>query len=770
VQFPADTALAAAVTSDHRTFAIELLVDWGRTGLYDHAYSDLSVVTSDVNVPRDLQGDVPDEVNLVEGEQAAVMTAHLAGTRPGDPRTIGEILMPYRADSPMYGTLQLGVRVKYSITVGTDTGPVKIRQFTGRVRSVDVDSEGKVTILGQDHSELLRQAVNLRPWAMDSTRRQEDLPDHVQMIWTQWPLDHVLRQCRIYQSPPLVDTITAGDSVALFSATLHGGWNAEVGDTLQFDRAIDVRLNPMFIQGNTGLAANATPADFSAFDYFTPFAVPWPASWSVAMGCWLYCPQSMVSSPTDLIQVWMNNDNSKMYLRISNTGQLTANLTGTGGYNVTFTGPTVAGGAAWHYIGVSLRRLGGSGMEAKFTIDGVNTTATSATVYPDFGSTVIQQNFVRLQAAAPMQCTQIWVIKSGATLTWPKDVVTSANDLIPGSVLDQGWNGMTRIPDLYQVDAWDTLGDIAGAEYGLLWVDEFGTIRFADRNTVRTPATTQDRTVTLDHLTGYLIHNIADGVRNRYTYSVVQGVTNQDVSVFRAARVEDFDTPPESTTVYQVAVANAQYTGRKSMLIVSPWPDSDDWIQAGWYVFERGTANPAPGVTVDTYPINQKTIAVQITNPNTFWVRFSGNQNQPAMRIDGRQVTEELPRVGSVQHDGSISSYAERVFEIPDSGWRSYYESVKNIAGSLLNDTHTAIPTIDRVPCVGDPRTQLRDSVLIDTDRFGRMIGVVQGIDRTCSVESGLVEDLTIRLIHPPGSWLLGDPALSVLGSTTVLT
>lgn len=769
MQFPSDAALAAAIASDDRSLVTQLLVDWGGTGLYDHAYSDLSSVVDEVTVDRDLSGDVPDEVNLVEGHQAAKMTVKLSGTRAGDALTIGEILSPYRTDSPRYGLLDLGLRVKYSIIVGTSEGPKTIRQFTGRIRSLDIDAQGKVTMLGQDHSELLRVAVSLRPWAMDADRRYEDLPDHVQQIYPQWVIDHILRQCRIYQSPPIVDEVVAG-SFCLFSATLHGAWIAEIGDTLESERAIDVRHNSMWTPGQFGMAANGVPSDYSKHSYFTPFAVPWPESASVATGAWIFGPRATVNGTTNILFAWMNNDNSQLYLKISDAGVLSARLTGTSGYDVTFTGPTVAGAPAWHYVGVSLRRNAASGMVATFTIDGTNTVVNSATVYPQFGSTTIQQNLVQIETGMPLQCVQLWVIQAGGTLTWPKDLITSANDLTPGSVLDMGTNGMTRIPDLYQVDAWDTLQDIVGAEFGLLWVDEFGTVRFADRTTVRTVAATDDRVITLDHLTGFAIHDIADGVRNKITWSVVQGVTHQAVSVFRGQRAEDFDVPPNSTITFPVAVSNAQYTGRKNMLIVNPWPDADEHIQAGWYVFERGTANPAPGVTVSTAPIDQRTIGITITNPNDFWVRFVGPSNQPAMRIDGRQVTEELPRVGSVQHDGSISAYAERVWELPSTPWISYYSSAEALARSLLKDTHTSIPTIDRVPCIGDPRTQLKDSAVIDTSRFGRMIGVVQGLSRTLSTKGGLTEDLTIRLIHPGGSWVLGDPVMSELGTTTVLS
>lgn len=770
MQFSSDTALAAAIAADHRTFAAQLLIDWGGTGLYDHAYSDLSVLVDESATDRSLVGDVPDEVNLVEGYQSAKLTAYLAGTRPGDALSIGEILSPYRPDSPMFGLLNLGVRVKYSIVVGTGEGPKTIRQFTGRVRGIDVDDTGRTMVLGADYSELLRKAISVRPWAMDSVGRAEDYPDHVQQIFPQWVIDHILRQCDIYQSPPLASKLT-NTATVMFSATLHGAFNAEVGDTLEFEHAIDVKHNSMWTQGQFGLAANAVPADYSMYSYFTPFAVPWPEGWSVATGAWIYGPRATALGTTEILFCWMNNDNSELRFRITDAGVLSARLVGTSGYNVTFTGPTVPAGPAWHYVGVSLRRMGASGMEAKFTVDGVNTTVTSATVYPQFASTVIQQNLVQIQVGMPTQCVQMWVITTGGTLAWPKDLITSANDLIPGSVLDMGTNGMTRIPDIYQADAWETLREVVGAEYGLLWLDEFGTVRFADRTTVRTPALADDRTITLDHLNRFAVHDIADGIRNRYTFSVVQGVTYQNVSVFRATQDLEFDAPPESTTVFRASVLNAQYTGRKSMLVVSPWPDADDWIQAGWHAVQRGTATDATGVEVSVYPIDQRTIAIQVMNPNTYWLRFiSGASNRPAMRIDGRQVTEELPRVGSVQHDGSIALYSERVFEIPSTPWRSYLSSIENLARSLLRDTHTSIPTIDRIPVLGDPRSQLRDSVVIDTTRFGRMLGVMQGINRTLSKSGGLVDDLTIRVTHPGGSWVLGDPVMSELGVTTVLS
>lgn len=768
MQESGNTALAAAIAAEERGFRVLVEVDWGGDNTYSHTYSDLSQIAKSPEVQRDLVGDIPDEVNIVEGHQSAQLTLNLGGTRSGDTLPVHLLLDPYYIDSPLYGVLKLGQRVRYSIITETPAGPVTIRQFTGRVRTTDIRADGTVQMVGADYAELLRKAVSLRPWAIDAAQQRDEYPEHVQIAYQQWPIDRVLRQCGIYQSPPNIEQLigAVGDGATMFSATLHGAWIAEVGDTGGHLRAIAVPDYAMFVQGQFGLAANGNSSDYSRFDYLTPFATPWPASWTVACGAWIYGPQATVAGSTVILLTTLDAGVATLRLTVSDAGVVTSRLTSTA-YDVTRTGPTI-GSVGWHYVGVAWTRLGGSGMRATFRLDGADTVTTSATVFPVFGPTGTQ-DYVILESAMPVQCVQMWVLAAGVTLVWPEDLIESANDLTPGSVLDTG-QGLTRIPDLYQVEAWTVLSDIVKGHWGLLHIDEYGTVRFEDRATVRTPPASDDKTITSSELTGCNLTDRADGVRNIYSWKVDQAAAWKQQKVFAADKPEQFDSPPVAVTNFTVGVENAQVIGVHSLSLVNPWPSPDDTVKTGFFPVQRGTATIAPGVTVGITPIDQRTLRIQVFNPNAYWVRFVSPSNQPSLRVQGTVVVDDQTRVGSIQHDGSISSYAERVFEITVDPWRSYYEAVEETANSLLADTRSSIPVIDRIPAIGDPRLQLGDAVVLDDPaRLGRMVGIVSGIVRPLDTAGGLKDDLTVRIIHPPGTWVLGDEDYSLLGDTTIL-
>lgn len=766
MQFPADTALAAAIASSHPRYRWLLEADWGGDNTYSHPYSDLSAVIQTPGVDRQRTGDVADEVNLVEGHASAKLVVTLSGTRPGDTMPIHLLLAPYQTASPQFGVVKLGKRLRYSIIVDTAAGPVTIRQWTGRIRTVDIEDDGVVTILGADYAELLRKAISLRPWAIDAAGQRGDYPEHVQIAYQQWPIDRVLRQCSIYQSPPNIEAITAANSSAtMFSATLHGAWIAEVGDTGGHLRAIAVPDYPMFVPGQFGLAANGNSSDYSRFDYLTPFATPWPDSWTVACGAWVYGPQATVAGSTVILLTTLDNGVATLRLTVSDAGVVTSRLTSTA-YDVTKTGPTI-GSVGWHYVGVAWTRLGASGMRATFRLDATDTVTTSATVFPTFGATGTQ-DYLIVESGMPVQCVQMWVLAAGVTLAWPKDLITSANDLTPGSVLDPG-TGLTKIPDIYQVEAWATLTDIAGGHYGLLSITEFGAVVFEDRDSARATPTADDKIVSSSELKGCKLTDTADGVRNIYSWTVTQAAAWKQLSVFRADKDLQFDSPPNATTNFLVGTQGAQVIGIHSVPFVTPWPSPDDTVQEGFYAVQRGTATVAPGVTVDVLPIDQRTLQIQIFNPNAYWIRFVSPANQPALRVRGTVVIDDQPRVGSIQHDGSIATYGERVFPIDTDPWRSYYEAVEYLANSLLADTRSSIPTVERIPAFGDPRLQLGDAVVLDNPaRLGRMVAVAAGIARE-PTDDGLVDQLSVRIIHPPGTWVLGDEDYSLLGATTIL-
>lgn len=168
-------ALAAALTSRERTTVVRVKADWGRDGTYafdpgvfNDTFSDtfeavgdigdLSRFVESVSVNRSLSTDLPEGAKLATGYGAAEATVTLAGDLTG--MSLTRALSGYggvadafrRATTPVY--VEIGA-------VGS-AGPEYVRQFTGRIRSVDIDPfGGAVTLSALDGREKVRTPVQL---------------------------------------------------------------------------------------------------------------------------------------------------------------------------------------------------------------------------------------------------------------------------------------------------------------------------------------------------------------------------------------------------------------------------------------------------------------------------------------------------------------------------------------------------------------------------------------------------------------------------------
>lgn len=236
MQLATDTALAEAVDAAERKIRWRLLVDWNRDGLYSHPLSDLSAFVDDLDVDRDLASDLPQEVGLLQGAASAQLGLRLTGAArvlpdgqlhiTGSEMSIAKLLSPYRTDSPLYAVSKLGCSIRFDVGLMTTAGEKIIRQFTGKIRSIDCSRDtGQATINALDGSERFRRPITLGFGATG-------LKEHVKYTRTQHPfwinsslvIDQIARQNGYYATPP-----SHPDS--MYAMTCAGGFAAEVGET-----------------------------------------------------------------------------------------------------------------------------------------------------------------------------------------------------------------------------------------------------------------------------------------------------------------------------------------------------------------------------------------------------------------------------------------------------------------------------------------------------------------------------------------------------------
>ena len=118
----------------------------------------------------------------------------------------------------------------------------------------------------------------------------------------------------------------------------------------------------------------------------------------------------------------------------------------------------------------------------------------------------------------------------------------------------------------------------------------------------------------------------------------------------------------------------------------------------------------------------------------------------------------------------SIDLRGEQLLDVAASPWRQNADDSYALALDLLSLLHRPVPVLEQVEIAGDPTIQLGDRVVL-SDPHGTGLddpAIVVAIDETVS-DSGYSQSLTVRLVAPPGGWILGYSGRSELGETTLL-
>lgn len=770
---PTDTDLAAAVTSANRTIVSEFKVDWGRTGLYDHALSDLSSVVDSVQFDRDVSGTLPKETTIVEGFIGGRLTANLSGIRPQDTSPIAQLLSPLRADSPLYGQVRRGTLVRWRLGLLTAAGTVPMMdQFTGYIDEPVVRGDGTVTLGVIDGATKIHAPINL-PLQMASLLGATALGNSQYRTNTQWVIDHVLRRNGIYQSPPAV-------TGALYCATGHGAMIPEIGH--QFNVTVFgscTENDPVVLPGRWGLACNASSK-------FLPVAsarlngifVPVPnTSYLVQVqleathvGSRFIDSSGAAAESLFLISSGRGLfDGTTWVCGVRQTGQLYCQFYNGTTLVQTVNGPGI-GGPGWQDVFFIVEFNGMTNASVSFpneTHSGVDLSGLSSTPNTWYNS------FMQTWVALPMQGLQVSVATGGFQFYDPAFVSQCS--------LDPGLNEILSLPVRRGVDSLDLLREVVQSEFGVAGFNESGQFFFRNRRSIRRSGLVPTQELTPDpSLITLTVSEPPGSVRNVVTTNtqVLRASSSQFYKeVFSLRNPEDILVPNAGYSFWRLALdKTAGFVddfGSLTFVNTATW-NSTNLVAKYCAVDYNNTEISNLGVDVIADPValaaGKDEILLRVNNPNNFVVKFMTSDGRPALTLQGLPMEPDSEIVNTYRRQSSIDKFGQQVYPIEHSDWRQLIKPMRGIALDLLKDLKTPLPAFNQITAVGDPRRQLNDTVSL-SDPQGLGGPVVVGIERISRVLAGgkLSDDLTVRMFSRPGSWLLGVPGSSELGVTTIL-
>jgi hypothetical protein len=778
-----------------------LKADWGRTGLFDHTFSDLTELVEDVTVERVLTGELPPEVGLVDGTTSAIMSVALAGRwsrTDDDGLDPVDVFAPYRPDSPLYGQPILQSPIELETGFVTTSGPRLDRRFTGTVASINPASAARtVEITGLDPSHRLRESITLPGVAQYGDILAKRGPDAYRgRINSQWLIDHILRRNGIYASPP-------ARPEAILSVTGHGsmapeiGWGGAPTDYYSTYRGV------MWVKGPFGpLAYNGQ-----------------------AYGRWWLEDQLTAASGTGFgMSMWLRPWANGQYVTIDVTTDASIFLgfgmdsigrpyfgffrKGTGETRLTATTYTLPPATSWRFIGVHVS-FAATTMTVRFRAGNTVHTGTATIgsraanwkpgVSIDYAWSGAFTNFQLWRSATPPGAGQ-W---QGETWT-------------PQADLDPGVNELTGIPQIVGEDSMDLIKQLCAAEGSTFEFTEEGRARFRTRigDEDRGDITDITERVTADRNLADLVSTTDEAsVRNIINIKTKTLTISKWQDYYASPTADAFDVPGSSTSYFNVDLPSAAYeippplstfgcrydvgvycyasaggTGFVYFGSNEDWNDGAKQDKVKNYIrvmvinanFPDQWVNQ--GVQIRVVRLSPWKMQIIINNQNAHPIRFAtmtkieagtgvATPGEPALIIPARILEEGEEQLETYTDNTSVQLYGPSTYDVGSSAerWRQTPEGLRGLATSVLAATARPVPVLDAIDVPHDPRRRLRDRVVIeDPDGLGEVAATVVGLSTTYSTD-GAADRLTVRPIAPPGLGLIGDPTVGLLDVNLVL-
>lgn len=801
----------AAITSGERRFFPRLLVDWDRDGEFAHRFSDMTRYASDIGVSRSLSGNLPEEINLIEGSAAAELTTTVGGYDEERDLPFAGVFSAYNGASVFYLQELTGCRVRYEIGVDTAAGIVWYPQFVGRIREVNPDrASNTVQFTALDDVEDLRIPVQYPPWAMSNywevrARRE------AQWTETQWVIDNALRLAGYSPTP----------------------WRPSTRDD-HGAALTDISPCQFFLTGTGSIVPTIGWCDHDDRNEYPLTGTP------------MYIPNGQVhpdspepdtrpllmrgtgSDASDRKQYWAA-DRDHMTRNGVNVFDLTLDLTGPTGYSYLRYAPEfylgwfrleghfhvgikIANGRIWTVMeSLSDGDLYGDGSipdgRYRLTVPALDLPSNADSVdvhvfwdYQHVGYISLSTGGVSRQQFANTPVGTLDLLQGLIQLNnrvglsdvaWfyrfvavsPESSTEFARRRAEGcAVLDRGLNRFSYMPIRKVDDAWTVVTDAASAEFGAAFFDEAGVFRFWNYDRIMAKQDTPVRTLTLDDISNLPMTQSYDSVRNIWTVTTAKKRSGRGTA-YKAKDPEEFFTPSVTNTYFRfwlddVMCPNA-YKASRCYIAESanyrnppPYPlwyawESETtmegyvvewWNSASDHLGWRERESLISGVDLTGFLDSNGYVSIKLWNGYGYDTRLAGetnargDQHGPTFHLGGSVIYEYDGSTFYTEDRDSIATYGSRHLKLESDYYQDLFVDT-GVIDKLMARTTKPIPRTDAVTMAGDPRLQIGDTVSVrDPAGIGEATRLqILGISRSYSLDEGLTDSLDVEMIEPTG-------------------
>jgi hypothetical protein len=728
------------------------------------AEDDISGKLSSLDITRDMRGQLPDDVLVVEGISAATAKGDLTAGKPTDEQ-LGVVRYFSRTNpaSPLYGKPRDSRDAKIAVKFLTDAGTESVPRMTGGVlRALPVDAGNRSADLALiDGRDRFRAPITLPAVIADGGWDGVTIPTKPGLE-ASWVASYVLSRCGYPLSPrprtecrlhipfhgsatPFVQPANSGAPLAKWEQYPAGGnpQRVQFTDDAPFFLAATPGGSGGYIQMKAPV--NAVPAD------------GWDSNGratGIRIEHWV--KRAGTEPVVDLVVTEVYNDTLPTQSRVKffarKDGFLAVQVIN-GANLYTLFSPVTYTASVWHFVGVHVDDVNG---RCTFRIDGTNYLVTNT---PTTAGTLVYAS-VDCDVTAYGPITELHVSMCAESVAWLPLNHTS------GAVVDRLQNRLLSgiYPDK-PVEAWTILQELVAAELGTCRIDYDGRPNVWSAARRNSPDSRNvQRTVTArQHLSELAYDDSRDMIRNLIRVPYVQYKTSGLAPVWSLTELVALG--PGETQVYQVkwqtplAGAVVTLAGNASTAASSPTLT---------YAFSDIAVLGVKATVAVTSPTTATITVTNVTSGTLWLVDPSG---VPYMILSGTAITKVDTDPVQVQDDAAIArrggpGVGEAPLDVDDNAWRQSINFAYGIAYGLLAMLRDEQVVYTSITIPGDPRLEMLDRIRVQ-DPDGLVLDtplLLEGVDDKFP-DVGYDSELVGRPARD--QWLLGAAGVGTpLGST----
>jgi hypothetical protein len=727
---------------------------------------DISGKLADFSIDRDMRGQLPDEVLVVEGISAATGSGSLTAAD-----TVDEVLDTVRyfsrtnPGSPIYGKPRDSRDFRLAARFVTDAGFETAPRLTGAVvRAIPVNAGNRTASIevidGRDRFRLpITLPAVIADGAWDGTAAIPTKPG----LEASWIASYVLSRCGYPLSPrPRAECrlfMPMHGSMTPFIQTPYSGAplaKYEPSTTTSAPERVKFTSGPFFLAADP-LAAGAgyisakAPVNAAPTDLWNSVG----RATGIRIEVWV---KRTGSEPTvDAAHVGVYNDvlptQSSVNFWARTAGTLAVLISNGASSFFAVSVPTFSANV-WHLVGVHVDDVLG---RITWRIDGTSTVVTYA---PTTSGTLVTASAVACSMESYAQCSDLHVSACDEATAWLPTAHTS------GAVVDRLQN--RTMGGLYPdkpIEAWQILQDVTAAEMGTCRIDYDGrpTVWSAARRNSPDSLNVQRTVTARQHLTDVGYDDRRDMIRNLLRVPWVNLTTGGFAPVWSLTELVYIESG--DTQTYQVKLENP--LAGSIVTLTGTCQRNADGTGGGYGYTDILESGIRANLTL-TSP-TAATITLTNISPYLLWLVDTGGV--PDLIMTGTALKKLDTDPVQVQDDAAIArrggpGIGEAPLDVDDNPYRQSMQLAYGVAYALLASLRDEQVVFTDITIPGDPRLEDLDRIQVQ-DPGGLVLDtpvLIEGIGDDFSPGS---YDMSLVARPARDQWLLGGPGVGTpLGST----